>query len=147
MSRTDEPPVRAAGFLLMVPGAPPRFLLMEHADRLDLPKGHLEPGESDLEGALREMEEETGIPRGDVVVDPSFRFELRYKVDTHRSGPGPRDKVVVYFLGWLSQPPPIESTEHLGHRWLPWDPPHRIQAQTIDQVLEAVERHLAVIPE
>ena len=147
MNQSEEAPIRAAGFLLMVPGAPPHFLLMEHAHRLDLPKGHLEPGESDLEGALREMEEETGIPRADVIVDHSFRFELRYRVPTHRFGPGPRDKVLVIFLGWLGSMPQIVSTEHPGHRWVPWNPPHQIQAQTIDQVLEAVEKHMASLPE
>ena len=37
------------------------FLLMEHTQRLDLPKGHVDPGESEIECALRELEEETGI--------------------------------------------------------------------------------------
>ena len=37
------------------------FLFMERNNTLDLPKGKLEKGESDEEGALREVEEETGV--------------------------------------------------------------------------------------
>lgn len=142
MSQTEPTPIRAAGLLLMVPGIPPEFLLMEHPHRLDFPKGHLEPGEGDLEGALREMEEETGIHRDQVRVDPAFRHEVRYMVPSHRFGPGPRDKILVMFLGWLDARPEVVSTEHHGHRWVPWNPPHRIQAQTIDEVLAAAERHM-----
>ncbi len=40
---------------------PLEFLLMRHPTRWDLPKGHVDPGETDLECALRELEEETGI--------------------------------------------------------------------------------------
>ena len=35
------------------------FLLMRHADRWDLPKGHVDPGEKKKQCALRELEEET----------------------------------------------------------------------------------------
>ncbi len=37
------------------------FLFMERNETIDLPKGKLEKGESDEEGALREVEEETGV--------------------------------------------------------------------------------------
>ena len=45
------------------------FLLMKHPERWDLPKGHVDEGETELECALREMEEETGIPRDAVRID------------------------------------------------------------------------------
>ena len=54
------------------------FLLMKHADRYDLPKGHIEPGESDLECALREMNEETGISIDAVQVVPGFEYRSIY---------------------------------------------------------------------
>ena len=37
------------------------FLLLLNNERIDLPKGRMEPRESELECALRELEEETGI--------------------------------------------------------------------------------------
>ena len=49
------------------------FLLMKHSHRYDLPKGHTEEGETEIETALREMWEETGIPRDEVKLDPEFR--------------------------------------------------------------------------
>lgn len=40
-----------------------RFLVVEHKERgWELPGGHVEPGESPLEGARREWQEETGLP-------------------------------------------------------------------------------------
>ena len=56
------------------------------------PKGHMEPGESELETAIRELKEETGIS---VNVIPGFRrqieYELRRMPDTVKQS--------VYFLG------------------------------------------------
>ena len=40
-----------------------KFLLIKHKDRWDLPKGHIEEGETLIECAIREFEEETGIKR------------------------------------------------------------------------------------
>jgi 8-oxo-dGTP pyrophosphatase MutT (NUDIX family) len=34
---------------------PLEFLLMQHAERWDLPKGHLDPGESQKQAAIREL--------------------------------------------------------------------------------------------
>lgn len=141
MSNSRYSEIRAAGIFLMVPGNPPSFLLMDHGYRLDLPKGHLEEGETDLEGALREMEEETGIPRAKVVIDPVFRHEIRYRVREIRHGREPRNKVVVIFLGWLAERARVVATEHAGHSWYAWIPGQKIQAQTIDDVLTAVESH------
>jgi 8-oxo-dGTP pyrophosphatase MutT (NUDIX family) len=141
MSHSGLPEIRAAGVLLMVPGSPPSFLLMDHGHRLDLPKGHLEEGETDLQGALREMEEETGISRAVVSIDPTFRHEIRYRVREIRYGREPRNKVVVIFLGWLAERAQVVATEHAGHRWYSWISRQKIQAQTIDDVLNAVENH------
>lgn len=137
--------VRAAGFLLMTqPGqdAKREFLLMRHRDRWDLPKGHCEQGESFLETALRETEEETGIPQANISVDPDFCFQISYPVVYKRSGNQQFDKQVQYFLGFLSEKPSLQLTEHESAEWLSWNPPHQIQSQTIDPLLAAVAQHL-----
>lgn len=132
--------------VLIVRGRPiDSFLLMEHADRWDVPKGHVDPGETEIECALREMEEETGIPRSAVTLDPNFRYEAEYYVSNGRYGgdPGlPRLKKLVLFLGRLNENHPITVTEHRGFRWFDWSPPHRIQERTIDPVLAQLERYL-----
>ncbi|WP_152049877.1 bis(5'-nucleosyl)-tetraphosphatase [Tautonia marina] len=133
--------IRACGILLMTRSEPRSFLLMRHADRWDLPKGRVDPGESDLECAYREFEEETGIARSSIVLDESFRFELVYYPVRKKSGTLDC-KTLVIFLATVPERPPIAATEHLGHEWIVWQPPHKIQEQTINPLLEAVARHL-----
>ncbi|XZO03433.1 MAG: bis(5'-nucleosyl)-tetraphosphatase [Microcoleus sp.] len=49
------------------------FLLIQHqAGHWAFPKGHADPGESALETAKRELEEETGIRDYEVLEEPSF---------------------------------------------------------------------------
>ncbi len=117
------------------------FLLMEHPTRLDLPKGHVDPGETELECALRELQEETGISPSDIEIDPNFRFELKYPVRYRRLGDRLVEKTLVIFLGWLRRPVEVRTSEHQGYRWTPWNPPHKIQEQTIDPLLAAIEEY------
>lgn len=119
------------------------FLLMQHADRWDLPKGHIDAGETELECALREMEEETGLSRTAVRLDDTFRFAETY-YPSYKRYPGEKiEKTLVIFLGWLDEDLPLTLTEHAGHEWLPWNPPHRLQKNTIDPLLKEVEQHFA----
>jgi bis(5'-nucleosidyl)-tetraphosphatase len=131
-------PIRASGVLLFRSKPERSFLLMRHADRWDLPKGHLDPGETDVGCALRELEEETGIQANDVRLDPDIRFTLDYQVPWREAENQLRAKRLTVFLGELLQPVPIQLTEHLGYEWIPWSPPHDIQPQTIDGLLAAV---------
>jgi len=145
----DAPPLKACGVLVIRtasddPAAIREFLLMRHADRWDLPKGHVDPGEIDeTTTALRELQEETGLPPSAVALDPEFRFTLQYPVRSERTGGAWRQKTLVTFLGRLLEDSPIQTTEHLGYQWFPWSPPHAIQPQTIDPLLAAVAAHLA----
>lgn len=116
-----------------------RFLLMEHADRFDLPKGHVDPGETEYQCALRELVEETGITADDITVDPSFRFSHDYTVKPKRFQYEACQKTLVIFLARLKRPVEIQLTEHIGYRWVNWTPPHKLQSQTIDPLLNAVE--------
>jgi 8-oxo-dGTP pyrophosphatase MutT (NUDIX family) len=122
---------------------PLSFLLMRHADRWDLPKGHVDPGETDLECALRELWEETSIRADDVELDPSYCFELQYPVRDKRFPDQVCDKTLRIFLAWLKNKIDIQPTEHLGFEWFPWSPPHQIQSATIDPLLSHVGQHFA----
>jgi 8-oxo-dGTP pyrophosphatase MutT (NUDIX family) len=133
--------VKSCGFLV-VRGQPiEQFLLMRHADRWDLPKGHVDPGETEMQCALRELVEETGIASADIDVDPEFRFESQYQVRGKRDG-RLYDKSLIIFLARLVRDVPIACTEHQGYQWFAWRPPHRIQEWTIDPLLAAVARHV-----
>jgi len=71
MRPSDRPQVRSSGVIVFRKQPQLSFLLMKHANRWDLPKGHVDPGESDIECALRELDEETGIQRDDIKLDLS----------------------------------------------------------------------------
>ena len=74
----DRPPGarEAAALLLLYPGAAGpglpltvrRHDLPQHAGQVSLPGGRIDPGESHLDAALREAEEEIGVPRESVRV-------------------------------------------------------------------------------
>jgi 8-oxo-dGTP pyrophosphatase MutT (NUDIX family) len=133
--------IRAAG-ILVTRGQPiDSFLLMRHHNRWDLPKGHLDEGETERQCALRELREETGIKEGDIELDDTFRFTIEYDVDSKRFGERCH-KTVVFFLARLLRDVSIAPTEHPGYQWFAWQPPHRIQEQTVDPLLAAVERQL-----
>ena len=137
------PETKACGFLL-VRGAPVEsFLLMKHPTRWDLPKGHVDPGETEVECALRETAEETGIQAADLEIDPEFRFTIQYPVTYKKRFEGrPCLKTVVIFLARLKRDVPLSLTEHQGFEWFPWNPPHQIQERTIDPLLAKVAAHL-----
>lgn len=68
--------------------------LSGHPGQMCFPGGQLEPGESFAEAAIRETEEEIGIPRGDV--------ELLGRFDDAWSGAG---HLLVPIVGWLDAAP------------------------------------------
>lgn len=53
------------------------------------PKGHMEDGETEIETAIREVKEETGV---DIYIMPSFRYSLSYIQNESIN------KEVVYFI-------------------------------------------------
>jgi 8-oxo-dGTP pyrophosphatase MutT (NUDIX family) len=133
--------VRSCGVLVARGNPIQEVLLMEHSTRLDLPKGHVEPGETDEACALRELWEETGITPDDIELDPAFRFvtqyQCRYKRDNELLS-----KTVVIFLGRLKRDVTICPSEHQGFRWVAWNPPHALQRETIDPLLADLAAHL-----
>lgn len=135
------PEVKSCGVLVFRREPELSFLLMRHPARLDLPKGHVDPGETELQCALREMWEETGIPRDEIDLDAGFRYVTQYRTREKRFRGAVALKTLVIFLGWLRKPVEIKPTEHPNFDWFPWAPPHRIQTQTIDPLLDAVSRH------
>ena len=127
----------AAGLMLFTRCEPRQFLLLKHADRWDLPKGHAEPNESLLQTALRETVEETGIPATAIAVDERFCFVTEYYVQGKKRGS--YHKRVTYYLGTVEQRiDELHLTEHIGFQWWAWPVDGSIQQQTIDPLLAAV---------
>ncbi len=81
----------------------------------DLPKGHIEDGETEEQAAKREIMEEVGL-RVDLM--PSFRDVANYEY--YRDGRKVR-KTVVYFIAEVSKPNVRVSEEHSGYLWCDLD--------------------------
>ena len=117
-------PVRAAGFIIYRRMPDVEFLLMQTsygAHHWTPPKGHVDPGESDYETALRETLEEAGFTKEMLKIVPDYKIELNYIVENHRSGKTV-PKIVVYYLAELINPKENDaklSEEHQDFKWLP----------------------------
>ena len=136
-----QPEIKSCGVIVFREQPTLSFLLMKHSDRWDLPKGHVDPGESEIQTALRELIEETGISEDDIVLDEHFRHSEFYTVKKKRFGNKPKLKELVLFLAKLVNDVEIKLTEHIGYEWVEWDPPHTIQTKTIDMALSSVANY------
>lgn len=94
-----------------------KFLFLTRREGfLDFPKGHIESGESEVESAIRETEEETGLQ-----IDPDTGFRYNQIYWYQRNGEKIR-KSVVMFLGEAPEDSDVSiSSEHEGHKWLTFD--------------------------
>lgn len=74
----------------------PKFLVMYHRGTYwNFPKGQIEPGETPIETAIRELKEETGLTQKDIHIKKGFRVEERYRFSV---GKKKIDRVVTLFL-------------------------------------------------
>ncbi|XP_076657853.1 purine phosphoribosyltransferase family protein Apf [Halictus rubicundus] len=78
------------------------------------PKGHVDPGESDMQTALRETEEEAGLVATDLKIYEDAKQELNYIVNG-------KPKIVIYWLAELINHDKVVrmSHEHQAFSWLP----------------------------
>ncbi len=81
----------------------------------DLPKGKLEKGETNLQAAIRELKEETGL---EAHILEGFEQSLSYMF---KDSDGELvQKTVVFFVGRASTRQVTLSYEHLSYKWLPY---------------------------
>lgn len=81
----------------------------------DLPKGKLEQGETNLQAAIRELKEETGLVAR---ILEGFEQSLSYMF---KDPDGELvHKTVTYFVGNVSTKEVALSYEHLSYKWLPY---------------------------
>ena len=112
---------RSAGFVLfrVTPSGRREYLLLDYGRHWDFPKGHLEKGENDLDAALRELREETGI--SDPQVIPDFHREITYYFRDRKKGL--IRKTVAFFLGrsQVKDEEIVLSREHEGFAFAPFE--------------------------
>ncbi|MDE2091506.1 MAG: NUDIX domain-containing protein [Gammaproteobacteria bacterium] len=92
-----------------------RFLLLRAYSYWDFPKGAVEPGETPLQAARREVQEETGI----------HELEFRWGEAYRETEPYNRGKVARYYLALtyetkitLAANPETGIHEHIEYRWV-----------------------------
>jgi len=85
-------------------------------DYWDLPKGHIEKGETIAETIRREVEEETGLT--DIQFVEGFKETIKY---FFRFGGKNILKFVTFYLAETKTKEIKISSEHLGCQWLPYE--------------------------
>ena len=110
-----------------------RYLLLRVFRTWDFPKGGVEPGESPLQAAVREVEEETALTALE------FRWgELYCETAPYSGGKIARYYVAVSPLGDVSLPinPALGRPEHHEFRWMSRNDAARLLPERLQPVLE-----------
>ena len=130
---------------VVLPRGPPRVLLLHEREenRWSIPKGHVDPGESLEEAALREVREETGLraPRlGPRLGEVSYEFfDPRRGTNVH--------KCVVYFLMTTRAVRVRPEAIFDEHRWVTFSEAQRMVHFALErEILRVASRKLALVP-
>ena len=113
-----------------------RHYVLVKGGYVGLPKGHIEPGETEEMTALREVREETCV---DAELIPGFRRTVVYSM------PNGNKKRVVYFLGkYTEQEARRNPEEFLKVMVLPYpEAVHTLTFENDRATLRAAERYLS----
>lgn len=115
------------------------YLLLKHTNgnHWSLAKGHTEPGETEVQTALREIGEETGLA---VKLKPGFREAIHYAPSTGIQ------KTVVFFLAKTrGKKLKLQKSEILNAVWLELEDALKlISHKDTAEVLRRAERHLTL---
>ncbi|MGH8397183.1 MAG: bis(5'-nucleosyl)-tetraphosphatase [Gammaproteobacteria bacterium] len=110
-----------------------RYLLLRAYSYWDFSKGAVEPGETPLQAALREVQEETGIH------DLEFRWgEIYLETEPYNRG-----KVARYYLAHtreaqvtLAANPVTGIHEHMEYRWLSYEQALKLITPRVKLILD-----------
>lgn len=100
------------------------------------PKGHVEPNETEIETAKREVKEEVGLI---VKVDENKRYESKYKIGEDR------EKTCIFFLAKpITHNIKNQESEVLESGWFSFDEalnilPHEDQKQILKQAINDIK--------
>jgi 8-oxo-dGTP pyrophosphatase MutT (NUDIX family) len=111
-----EGPVHVTGSAIVV--GPRGVILVKHRrlHRWMQPGGHIEPGETPEEAAIRECTEETGLPVAHPVGGP-----ILIHVDVHEAAKGHTHLDVRYLVFAPDEDPDPPEGESQEIRWFSWD--------------------------
>ncbi|WP_440996375.1 NUDIX domain-containing protein [Arhodomonas sp. SL1] len=116
-----------------------RLLLLRAYQYWDFPKGKVEAGETPLEGARREVAEETGITE----------LDFRWGEDYFETGPYARGKVARYYIAETPEKrvtmginPELGRPEHHEYRWVGFDEAFRLASPRVRRLLRWLRRRI-----
>jgi 8-oxo-dGTP pyrophosphatase MutT (NUDIX family) len=116
------------------------ILLLRAYKNWDFPKGLVEPGETELDAAKREVLEETGI------AEFQYPFGEQYK----ETLPYAANKIARYYLAETAQAelklpvsPELGRAEHHEYRWVSFDEAEDLLPPRLSVVLEWARRTLS----
>jgi bis(5'-nucleosidyl)-tetraphosphatase len=110
-----------------------RYLLLRVFRTWDFPKGGVEPGESALQAAVREVEEETAL------TGLEFRWgELYCETPPYSGGKVARYYVAISVLGDVSLPinPLLGRPEHHEFRWVSYADARHLLPDRLQPIIE-----------
>ncbi len=94
----------------------PKFLLLYHGKNYwNFPKGKLDEGEKSFLAALREVREETGLKRSDLIFNDYFKMTNRYIFNSPQKQKV--FKIVIFYLAETKKSEIKISDEHEGYAW------------------------------
>lgn len=113
------------------------FLLIKSKDNnyWGFPKGHMEGNENEIDTALREVYEETGL---NIQIDDGFRVETEYFISREIL------KKVVYFVGMSNEGAVKIQLEEVGdYKWTNYsDAMNLLNHESSKEILESVQTYL-----
>lgn len=116
-----------------------KYLILHYlSGHWDFPKGKLEPNETALDAAVRELYEETGL--GATLI-PGFEHSLSY---TFKERGKLIRKTVTFFTGQTDEQPIRLSREHTGYLWLPFEKAHeKLTYPNAKELLKKADEYLS----
>ena len=115
------------------------YLLLRAYNYWDFPKGLVEPGETPLQAARREVEEETEIR--DLV--------FHWGHDFYQTAPYSKGKMARYYLAQTGEEevvlpvnPELGRPEHDEYCWVPYGPARELLTPRVQAVIDWAREHL-----
>ncbi len=144
MENKDYTKVISAGIIIFrrVEGELKFLFLYRSRGTWDFPRGRMEEGERSWQTAFREVGEETGLRRSELIMHPNFKV---YEKFPYMSEGKRIFKVVIFYLAETTQSRVRISSEHEGYGWFSYPEArkalsrYKARVEILRKAMEAIE--------